>query len=68
MGKIRAIGELIAVLWAWLRGEGKLLELLLAWLEVVTGACKVDDQVQGERPERQAQGVTALTSDARDTA
>ena len=32
-----AVGELMQVLWAWVRGEGDLFGLLDAWYEVVTG-------------------------------
>ena len=46
----KAVKELVLVLWDWLAGGGPLLELLLGWLEVVTGAVDLDDQTQETRP------------------
>ncbi len=45
-----AVKELVLVLWDWLAGGGPLLELLLGWLEVVTGAVALGDQTQETRP------------------
>ena len=45
-----AVKELGSVLWYWVTGGGPLLELLLGWLEVVTGAVVVDVQAQKTRP------------------
>ena len=50
MGFGEAVKELGSVLWYWLTGRGPLLELLLSWLEVVTGAAAVDCQAQETRP------------------
>jgi len=40
---VDAVGELIAVLEEWGRGEGELAGLLRAWLEVVLGRVVVDE-------------------------
>ena len=45
-----AAKDLGSVLGYWLTGGGPLLELLLSWLEVVTGAVVVHDQAQKTRP------------------
>ena len=42
MKALYTLKELAHVLWAWLNGEGRLAELLLAWLEVVSGLVVVD--------------------------
>ena len=38
-----AFDELCLTLLAWLKGEGPLRDLLIAWLEVITGEVIVDD-------------------------
>lgn len=48
--KLRELGR---VLRAWVAGEGPISELMLAWLELVTGRYPVDD------PKRNAPGPEA---------
>ena len=37
--------ELLAILYAWLRGGGNIIDALTAWAEVITGQVTPDDRV-----------------------
>jgi len=44
LSKREAIKELGLTLWAWMRGEGRLVDLLLSWMELAAGVYPVSEK------------------------